>query len=442
MRVERTVSLMLTPLVLGAVACGSTAQAQAQAQVHATTLNELEQQLRTMQREMTAQRSFLDEQAKVIARQQDEIDRLRPRPLATDTAVAASRPSSSSPTSTPSAAPAAPSVSSPPTSAVAATDLPAHPIGDSTGIARVEQVDAVLEGMGVGVLTPAGHFVLEPSVQYTNSSNNRLVFRGVELVPGIQIGLIDATNADRDTLVTTGTVRYGLTRNLEFEVRVPFLFRSDLVETTQQQQTLNSQQARLSKNAIGDVELAVRYQLNHPTGQRPILIGGLRVKTDTGVSPFSIAYDSSGVAEGLATGSGFWAVQPSLNVLLPSDPVVLFAGLNYLYQIPKTINRTIGSVLVGRVDPGGAIGGNVGFGFALNPRFSFSLGYEHTYIFPTRSDIGGALNRSDRLQIGSFAMGMAYRVSDRQSLNFGLEVGATREAPDVSVTVRMPLTTN
>ena len=186
----------------------------------------------------------------------------------------------------------------------------------------------------------------------------------------------------------------------------------------------------------------MRYQLNRPRGQNPIWVANLRVKSDTGKSPFEVKYDSFGVATGLSTGSGFWAVQPGVNFLLPSDPAVIFGSIGYLYHIPRNIDRDIGGARIGRVDPGDAISGNLGFGFALNPRFSFSMGYRHSYIFPSKTEIGGNIERSDRAQVGSFTFGMSYRLSPRQSVNVGFEFGATADAPDVGVTVRFPLSIN
>jgi hypothetical protein len=131
-------------------------------------------------------------------------------------------------------------------------------------------------------------------------------------------------------------------------------------------------------------------------------------------------------------------VQPSVNFLLPSDPAVIFGSLGYLWHIPRDIDREVGGALIGRVDPGDAISGNLGFGFALNPRFSFSLGYRHSYIFPSTTEIGASTERSNRAQVGSFTFGMSYRLTPRQSVNIAVEMGATADAPDLGLTLRFP----
>ena len=378
-------------------------------------------ELQAMRRELSAQRAMIDTQNGRIAEQDREIARLRAA-VAGGATLDAQR----------GAGTGAAQVQT-----QAVTPPPAEPVGESPGLIIAEpKVEALPEE--VGVLTQAGRLVFDPSIEYSTSSSNRLVFRGIELTPGIQIGLIEANNAVRNTIVPTATLRYGLTNRIELEARLPFLFRSDRVEVVQQRENSITRVLHLSEQHVGDAELAVRYQLNRASGEQPIWIGSLRVKMPTGKGPFDIPFDEFGVAQGLATGSGFWAVQPGLSFLLPSDPAVIFAGVSYLRNISARVGRTIGGVSIGRVDPGDTINGNLGFGFALNPRFSFSLGYQHNYIFPTRTMIDGAPERSQSIQIGAFSFGMSYRLTQRQMLNVAVELGTTDSAPDASVTVRMP----
>ena len=322
--------------------------------------------------------------------------------------------------------------------ASAAAPLPDRPVGEAPEptLAQVE-VAAVPEGQGV--LTPRGTLVFDPSVEYVRSSTNRLVFRGIELIPGIQIGLIEATDADRDTIVGTAALRYGLTDRIEIEGRLPFLHRRDRIEVIQQRDEGIVREIDLKENNIGDAEAAIRYQLNRPVGQRPIFVGSLRVKSATGKGPYDVDYDEFGVATGLATGSGFWAVAPGLSFLLPSDPAVIYGGVSYLWHMAKDIDRQIGDAQIGKVDPGDAVSANIGFGFALNPRFSYSLGYRHEYIFKTKTEIGDDIFKSKTLQAGSLALGASYLITERQPINLGFQFGVTEDAPDLSVTLRFPI---
>jgi len=321
--------------------------------------------------------------------------------------------------------------------------LPDSPVGAEPPIANAARRAAVRAiPVEQSVLTPKGTLVFDPQIEYLNSSRTRLVFRGFELVPGIQIGLIEASDADRDVLQASGTLRYGFADRWEVEVRVPYAYRHDRLEIAQQRDQSIVRAIELEGNGFGDVEFGVRYQLNRLRPLRPVFIGSLRVKSDTGKSPFEVDFDEFGVASELATGTGFWGVQPGISFLMPSDPAVIYGGISYLYHVPRNIDRQVGGVFIGRVDPGDTLGANIGFGFALNPQFSFSLGYKQTYVWPTETEIEETHQRSTRLQIGQFIFGMSVRVAESLVANFGLNVGVTEDAPDVNVSLRLPFDFN
>lgn len=313
---------------------------------------------------------------------------------------------------------------------------PLAPVGEAPP-PRVVQVPAAPEGFQV--LLPAGQLSLEPGLAYTHGSSNRLVFRGIEIVTGVQIGVIEANDADNNAAEAVLSARYGVSRRLEVDLRVPYLNLTDRVTTVQQRDEQISRTLSLRGSGAGDVEFAARYQINSGLGGWPVFIAGVRAKSDTGTGPFEVKRDEFGVAQALPTGSGFWGVEGSLAFLYPSDPVVMFGGVSYLDQVRRRYNREVGGVLVGKVDPGNAIGANLGFGFALNPRFSFSLGYKHTYIFPTKTVFDRLAARSNSLQVGAFIFGWSFALTDRISINSSYEVGATRDAPDMRAVLTVPI---
>jgi hypothetical protein len=291
---------------------------------------------------------------------------------------------------------------------------------------------------GMGVLTPRGRFIVDPSVEYVRTSNNRLVFRGVEIVPGVQLGVIEASDAARDTGVVTLSTRYGLTNRLEVEARVPYVGRHDRVTTLAQRDQAVTQNKILEGQDIGDVEFAARYQINTGQDGLPIFVATSRVKPPTGTGPYDVDYDEFGVATSLPTGSGFWGAEAGMTMLYPSDPAIIFGGITYLHNFPRDINRQVGGVFVGRVEPGDSIGASLGFGLSLNPRFSVSFGYSHNYIFETKSELGTTQQSSQPLQAGSLLMGWSFRLNDRITLNNSFEFGVTSDAPDMRVVVRAP----
>lgn len=322
-----------------------------------------------------------------------------------------------------------------PASAPAAA--PTGPVGEAPPEeAQPSAVAALPEGQTA--LLGRGRLVIEPAFEYSRASGNRLVFRGVEIVSGVQIGLIEANNTARDTLSASITARYALSDRLEIEGRLPYVYRSDRVTTVSQNNNQTTQTFELSGSDLGDIEFSARYQLNKPQPNRPIFVAGARVKTDTGRGPFDLERDAQGVSTGLATGSGFWGLQGSISMLYPSDPVVLYANASYLWNIERDVNRTVGQVTIGNVDPGDSIGLGFGFGFSVNPRFSYSLGYSHSYVMETETELNNTTQTSTELQVGALSLGMSFRASEQLTISTGVNVGVTEDAPDVSVSIRAP----
>ena len=319
-----------------------------------------------------------------------------------------------------------------------AAPLPAQPVGEAPPSERkVRDVAALPEQ--ASVLTPKGQMIFTPSAEYVRSSANRLVFRGVEIVPGIQLGVIEANDADRNSLVGTAALRYGLTSRLEIEGRLPYVDRFDRVTTVAQRDETISRTMNLKGQAIGDVEVSARYQLNDVRPGQPVYVASLRIKSPTGTSPYDVTYDQFGAATSLATGSGFWAAEGGVTMLYPTDPAVIFASLSYLHNVPRNIDKTIGTAMIGRVEPGDSIGASLGFGLSLNPRFSISLGYSHNYIFETKTQIGGTVQKSNSLQVGSMLMGWSFRLNDRVTLSNNFQFGVTSDAPNLEAIFSLPV---
>jgi hypothetical protein len=302
------------------------------------------------------------------------------------------------------------------------------------------------------VLTSRGRWVLEPSLQYGHSSNNRVALLGYSIIPALVIGLIDVREVKRNTTTAALTTRFGLSNRLEVEARLPYVYRSDsTVSREVGTGTAVSNVFATSGGGIGDIELATRYQFNQGGADMPYFIGGLRFKTRTGRDPFEVVTDcvqrcvgntsGTGLPLTLPTGSGFYSLQPTLTWLYPSDPVVFFGTFSYLHSFRRQVSRTVlGGARedLGTVAPGDAIGANFGMGLSLNDRASFSIGYDHSTIARTRQN-GVAVPGSVRLQLGTLLMGFSYRLTPQRTLNVSVGVGATPDTPNTTLTVRLPM---
>ena len=321
------------------------------------------------------------------------------------------------------------------------------PVGQAPAEQPRPQVQ-ILPDLG-GVLTPKGKLLVEPSLEFDHTSTNQLTFRGISIVQGLLIGVIDASDIRGDTFVGALTGRYGVSNRLEAEVKVPFLYRRNTEVDTPATSNAQPFKTTSTGHGLGDVELAAHYQLNNGRNDWPVFVANLRYKSDTGNGPFDVAIDSAtGVAQELPTDSGFNAILPSLTFIYPSDPVVFFGNIEYGHSFSKSINKAIANTcgpqnnqpcLIGKVTPGDSIGLTLGMSIAVNEKASFSLGYQHNYIDGTTVSINGQNTRSDSLQAGALLVGAAYQVSPRVGINFSTQIGVTTDAPDVRVMVRVPI---
>ena len=321
------------------------------------------------------------------------------------------------------------------------------PVGQAPEKSRVPEVAPIFEQPGV--LTPKGKFVLEPSLQYSYSSSNRVALVGFTIIPALLIGLIDVREVKRDTFTAAVTGRFGLTDRLELEARLPYVYRSD---STISRQVLTGTSTDsvfdASGSGIGDVELTARYQFNDGGADKPYFIGSLRYKSRTGKDPFQVVTDLTlpgGTGTGLQRepprGSGFNAIQPGITWLYPSDPAVFFGSFSYLHNLKRNVTQQINGDQqqdLGSVEPGDIIGFNFGMGLALNEKSSFSIGYDHNSVGKTKQN-GQVAPASVRTQLATLLLGYSYRVSDKTTLNVSVGAGLTRDTPDVTLNFRLPM---
>jgi len=313
-----------------------------------------------------------------------------------------------------------------------------------------------------GVLTPRGTFILEPSLQFGYSSNDRVALVGYTIIPAILIGLIDVRQVKTTSVTAALAGRYGVSNRFELELKVPYTdVNGDTVSREIFTGTAQDSVFKADGRGIGDVEFTGRYQLSNAGPDRPFYVLWLRYKSRTGRDLFEVTTDcvtrcvanatGTGLPLELPTGSGFEAIQPGVTWLYASDPVVFFGSFSYLHNFKRSnVSRTVltgapegfpqtTTESIGDVEAGDIIGFNVGMGLALNEKAAISIGYDQSLVGKTKQngeDTPGAV----RVILGTLVLGGSYRLSDRTSLNVALGVGVTRDTPDVSLNVRVPIT--
>ncbi|MDB5947423.1 MAG: acetate kinase [Ramlibacter sp.] len=321
---------------------------------------------------------------------------------------------------------------------------PANPPDPARGIAPIFDQP--------GVLTPKGQTVIEPSVQYGYSSTNRVALVGYTVVPALLIGLVDVREVKRNTTTAAVAVRYGLTNRFEVEGKLPYVYRSDTT-VSREIFTGTATDSVFASNGkgLGDVEVTARYQLTDGDVNRPYLIGSLRFKSRTGRDPFEVVTDcvtrctgnttGTGQPLDLATGSGFYTLQPGLTWLYPTDPAVFFGSFTYAYNMKRSgVSRHVlngESEFIGDIKAGDVLGMNVGMGLSLNDRSSFSIGVDLSSIGRTKQN-GIAVPGSVRTQLATLLLGYSHRYKENRTVSISVGAGLTRDTPDLTINLRLP----
>ena len=442
------------------------------------------QELATLKAELAAQRALVDKLMQELQAQRTKIERIEERrdspapmvadnlelpPRADDLLLSEQRGTGGQNSGMPAGVPANMPVNQAPAQPARPPSTPA-PVGgpaQARGPAQAQQNTATRNERdqrppevaplfeAPGVLTPRGKYIFEPSLQFGYSSSNRVALVGYTVIPALLIGLVDVREVKRNTFTGAFTARTGLSNRMEVEVKVPYVYRSDATVSRELfTGTAVERVFETSGKAIGDVELAGRYQLNNGGPDKPYYIGGLRYKSTTGRSPFAVVTDcqtrcigdnvtGTGLPLSLPTGSGFHSLQGSLTWLFPSDPAVFFGNISYLHNFKRSnVSRLVREGIrepLGELAPGGIIGFNFGMGLALNEKASLSLGYDHSTVGRMKQN-GNTVPGSVRTQLGTLLLGYSYRFNEKRSLSIAVGAGVTRDTPDVSLTIRVPFT--
>lgn len=398
------------------------------------TLEQYKELLVEQERKFEQQRQLLNEQGKELERLRERLDALSQQTANISEKV--SPPKESLPTQATASTPQAKEEEKKPSD-----QPPTGPVGQAppqtTDPERPPEMPRLSETVG-GVLTKKGNIVVEPSLAYAFSDNNRVFLDAFTFLPAIVIGLTDIREVKRHSLFASLGLRYGVTNRFEVEARVPYVYRADIQRSrpvsigASINETFNA-----DGNNIGDIELAARYQLTTGSNGWPILVGNLITTLPTGKSPFDIEFVESQEVPGAMfpteapTGIGFFTFQPSVTALYPTDPAVFFSNINYTYTMSTNENA-------GKINPGDAVGLTFGMGFAVNNRSSFNLGYSHRHFFNTY--VSGDKIGGSALDIGQLLLGYSFKYSKRTNYNLSVGVGTTNNAQDINLNFRVPMT--
>ncbi|MCF8028872.1 MAG: transporter, partial [Desulfobacteraceae bacterium] len=209
------------------------------------------------------------------------------------------------------------------------------------------------------------------------------------------------------------TLEYPLKNNLSFEALIPFVYEYDKTGAK------NSKEV----SDFGDVDFGLNYQPFKSGGGFPSIIFRSVLTCPMGRSPYDINPDTE-----LATGSGGYALEGSVSVSKPVDPVMVFGTLGYVYKHPiRNLDYKLqdGSTLE-RYDRGDSIELSMGLGYALSYKTSLTLGYSYTYTFEAKRYFKEGEPKSyPTRSSGSISIGTSWRISRTLKINMSLGIDIT-----------------
>ena len=287
-------------------------------------------------------------------------------------------------------------------------------------------------------------FTIEPGISYSYSDRSQMMLDGWLFEHAIFLGDISVDSVKSHTTTFDLSLRYGFTNRLEAQLNIPYVYRSSTFET--QGSAGNRQSGSQNGGDLGDIQGDLYYRLLPGTESRPDVVWSLGFRAPTGKHPYGINTRNAGenlyVPDELPTGNGVWGVSTGFSVLKTLDPAIVFANFGYTYNFDKSfsdVGNNPDTKNPGEVSLGDSIRFGFGTAFALNPRFSLSFSYTHQQTFETSVKLDGSAREDlGEATAGAFNIGATYAMSDTMSLVTNLGIGVTDDAPDITLTFRLP----
>ena len=275
-------------------------------------------------------------------------------------------------------------------------------------------------------LMKKGETSLGYNMSYSYAADQRI---NVDIDNGT-VRSFDVSPSSVHTISNNFSYDYGYKNNLTLGVTLPLTVKYDSVDT-------------LSGSGMGDISLSARWQpYAYIPGEITKTYTG-SFKTKTGDSPFT-----SVSGKRLSTGSGYYSMSGGLSMSKVVDPVMLFGSGSVTYAIPeKDVNQPSNGSLLVEVKPGLSVSFSGGFAYSLSYDVSLSTSFQASYTdkakYKFRNSSGTFTDaQSNASMSGVFNTSLGIRISPKTITNIGVGFGLTDDAPDILLSLSMPIDVN
>jgi hypothetical protein len=355
--------------------------------------------------------------------------------------------------------PAAPSANVPAMPAPTATSPPAADGYASTAAEAQEAKEAARRSVDDVKQQQSALFnrrlTLENSVSYARYDRKQLTLNGFLALDAIFLGNIAIENVESDSLTYNFAARWGVNPRLTLNADVPVIGR----KTIYQKGGAGGSAAAIAQQesdggGLGDITVSANYKLFGEGRRRPEMVMTLGATAPTGREPYGLDWrvierdDDDfirfAVPAQQPTGNGLWQANIGLSAVKTADPAILFGNIGYMYSFKRSfsdIDSNPDTVNPGEVQLGHSIYFGAGVAFAFNERTSLSISFSDKLSAraSTRYKDGQWIKiiGSDA-NAGTLNLGVTYALTSRATFVSMLGVGLTPDAPDFSLSFKVP----
>lgn len=298
-------------------------------------------------------------------------------------------------------------------------------------------------------------FTLENSLSYSRYDRKQLTLNGFLALDAIFLGNIAIENVESDTLTYNLAARWGVSPRLTLNLDAPWIAR----KTVYQKGGAGGSAAAIAQeettgSGLGDITLSANYKLFGEHGAWPETVLNLGVTAPTGRESYGIPWrvlerdDDKfirfAVPEKQPTGNGLWQASIGLSAVKTADPAIVFGNIGYTHSFQRSfddIDSSPDTVNPGDVQLGDSYYYGLGVAFAFNERTSLSMSFSDRLSARARTRYKGMpwtkVVGSDA-NAATFNFGVTYALDKRTTLVTMLGIGLTPDAPDFSLTFKVP----
>lgn len=296
---------------------------------------------------------------------------------------------------------------------------------------------------------------VEAGLTYTRYDRKQLTLNGFLALDAIFLGNIGIENVEADTATLNLATRWGISPRLTLSAEVPWIQRKTIYQKGGAGGSAAAiAQQTSSGGGLGDLGISANVKLLSERERWPETVLTAGITAPTGREPYGMDWrvierdDDDFIRFAIPgeqpTGNGVWQANVGLSMVKTADPAILFANFGYIYSQrgsfddldsnPETVNP--GDVKLGNVFYAGA-----GLAFAFNERTSLSLSYSGRFNARARTRYRGGewvkVIGSDG-NAGTLNLGMTYAINRHATLVTQLGVGLSPDAPDFSLSFKLP----